>query len=164
MWLCAQRRLRSTWASTQSDRVFAVRSMGSLLWTQAFFMRTAKILIRLGGCPGWSESSPGAHAILLVLSALSVLILDTEYEKTLQKRCAPSDNSDQPAHPCSLIRLFAKCSMGIQGCISLGIHQLHGNAGWFSFMEFEAPEYSKTLETCTVSLICFTVHKIVLGR
>ena len=31
-------------------------------------MRTAKTLIRLGGCPGWSVSSLGAHAILLVLS------------------------------------------------------------------------------------------------
>ena len=31
-------------------------------------MRTAKTLIRLGGCPGWSESSLGTHAILLVLS------------------------------------------------------------------------------------------------
>ena len=31
-------------------------------------MRTAKTLIRLGGCLGWSESSLGAHAILLVLS------------------------------------------------------------------------------------------------
>ena len=31
-------------------------------------MRTAKTLIRLGGCQGWSESSLGAHAILIVLS------------------------------------------------------------------------------------------------
>ena len=31
-------------------------------------MPTAKTLIRLGGCPGWSESSMGAHATLLVLS------------------------------------------------------------------------------------------------
>ena len=31
-------------------------------------MRTAKTLIRLGGCPDWSESSLGAHAILLVLT------------------------------------------------------------------------------------------------
>ena len=29
-------------------------------------MRTAKTLIRLGGCPGWSESSLGAHAILVI--------------------------------------------------------------------------------------------------
>ena len=28
-------------------------------------MQTAKTLIRLGGCQGWSESSLGAHAILL---------------------------------------------------------------------------------------------------
>ena len=31
-------------------------------------MRTAKTLIRLGRCPGWSESSLGGHPILLVLS------------------------------------------------------------------------------------------------
>ena len=31
-------------------------------------MWTAETLIRLGGCPGWSESSQGAHVILLVLS------------------------------------------------------------------------------------------------
>ena len=30
--------------------------------------RTAKTLIRLGGCPGWSESSLGEQVILLVLS------------------------------------------------------------------------------------------------
>ena len=40
---------------------------------QAFFMQTAKTLIRLGRFPGWirpgwSESLLGAHAILLVLS------------------------------------------------------------------------------------------------
>ena len=32
------------------------------------FEHTVKTLIRLGGCPGWSESSLGAHVILLVLS------------------------------------------------------------------------------------------------
>ena len=49
---CAQRRLRSAWASA--------------LRTQAFFMRTANTLIRLGGYHGWSESSLDTH--LLVLS------------------------------------------------------------------------------------------------
>ena len=43
-------------------KVFAVRSMGNLR-AQIFFMRTAKSLIRLGGCPGWSESSLGAHSL-----------------------------------------------------------------------------------------------------
>ena len=36
-------------------------------------MRTVKTLIRLGGRPGWSESSLGAHAISLVLSANSIV-------------------------------------------------------------------------------------------
>ena len=43
-------------------------ALKELLRTQAFFKWTAKTLIRLCGCPGWSESSLGAHAILLVLS------------------------------------------------------------------------------------------------
>ena len=38
-------------------------------------MRTAKALIRLGRCPGWSESSQGAHAILLVLSCCGTIVL-----------------------------------------------------------------------------------------
>ena len=42
--------------------------LNGLLRTQAFFMGTANTLIRLGRCPGWSESSFGAHVILLVLS------------------------------------------------------------------------------------------------
>ena len=43
-------------------------ALSGKLRTLAFFMRTAKTLIRLGGCPDRSESSLGAHAILLVLS------------------------------------------------------------------------------------------------
>ena len=61
--MCAQWRLRSAWASAQSNQSLRCALNGR---TQAFFMRTAKTLIRLGGC--WSESSLGAHAILFVLS------------------------------------------------------------------------------------------------
>ena len=43
-------------------------ALSEKLKTQAFFKRTGKTLIRLGGCPGWSESLLSAHAILLVLS------------------------------------------------------------------------------------------------
>ena len=35
---------------------------------QAFFIRTVNTLIRLGGCPGWSESSLDAQTLFLVLS------------------------------------------------------------------------------------------------
>ena len=46
--------------------VFAVRSVGSL--GPELSSCGQQTLIRLGGCPGWSESSLGAHVILLVLS------------------------------------------------------------------------------------------------
>ena len=45
-WLCAQRRLRSDWASAQSDQSLCC-ALNWYLRTQAFFMRTAKTLIRL---------------------------------------------------------------------------------------------------------------------
>ena len=65
--LCAQRRLRSAWASAQSDqsqRCPPEAKLGPKLPTK----RTAKTLIRLGGCPGWSESSLDTKVILLGLS------------------------------------------------------------------------------------------------
>ena len=61
-WLCAQRRLRSAWASAQSDQSLRCpheETLGPQLPIQC----TAKTLIRLGGCPGWSESSLGAQII-----------------------------------------------------------------------------------------------------
>ena len=45
--------------------------LNEYLRNQAFFMRTAKTLIRPGKCPGWSKSSLGAHVILLVLLCCS---------------------------------------------------------------------------------------------
>ena len=65
--LCTQRRLRSAWASVQSDE--SLRSaLNGQLRAQCFFMRPTKTLIRLGRCSGWSESLLGAKVILLVLS------------------------------------------------------------------------------------------------
>ena len=42
-------------------RVFAVRMKKA--WVLSYPLSTAKTLIRLGRCPGWSESSPGAHPL-----------------------------------------------------------------------------------------------------
>ena len=61
-WVCAQRSLRSAWASAQSDqglRCPLEECFGPKLPTE----RKAKTLVRLGGCPGWSESSLGAHSL-----------------------------------------------------------------------------------------------------
>ena len=60
-WVCAQRRLWLAWASAQSDQSLRCpheETLGPLLPIE----RKAKTLIRLGGCPGWSESSLGAHS------------------------------------------------------------------------------------------------------
>ena len=57
----------SDWASAQSDqsqRCPPEAKLGPKLPTE----RTAKTLIRLGGCPGWSESWLGTKVILFVLS------------------------------------------------------------------------------------------------
>lgn len=57
----AQWNLRSGWASTQSNR-----GHGRILYPSLPCRHAAKTLIRLSGCPGWSESSLRAHATLLV--------------------------------------------------------------------------------------------------
>ena len=50
-WLCAQRRLRSAWASAQSDQ--SLRCPQEETWGPKLpIERTGKTLIRLGGCPG----------------------------------------------------------------------------------------------------------------
>ena len=62
-WVCAQRRLRSAWASAQSDpslRCPHEEKLGSLA---THWARTAKTRVSLGGCPGWSESSLVAHSL-----------------------------------------------------------------------------------------------------
>ena len=65
--LCAQQRLRSAWTSAQSDQSLCCPHEEAL-GPQLPIERTAKTLIRLDGCPGWSQSSLGAKVILLVLS------------------------------------------------------------------------------------------------
>ena len=55
-WLCAQRRLRSAWASTQSVQSLRCAFNGYLR-ILAFFKRTAKALIRLGGCGSFTSTS-----------------------------------------------------------------------------------------------------------
>ena len=62
-WLYAQRRLRSAWASAQSDQSFCchMKKSGVLSYPLSAQQR----LIKWGGCPGWSESSLGAHSLLL---------------------------------------------------------------------------------------------------
>ena len=72
-WLCTKRRLRSTWASTQSDQSLRMCSMGSWgpnvsscgqRWLWSDWADAQADLVH----PGWSESLLGAQIILFVLS------------------------------------------------------------------------------------------------
>ena len=59
-WLCAQRRLRSAWASAQSDQSSLCAQL--VAKDPSFLHADSGDLIRLGGCSVWSESSLGAQS------------------------------------------------------------------------------------------------------
>ena len=78
-WLCTQRRLRPACISAQFDQSLRCpheENLGPLLPIE----RTAKTLIRLGGCPGWFESSLGVHSLRwfchVAAHILSIIHLD----------------------------------------------------------------------------------------
>ena len=59
-------------------RVFTVRMKKS--WVFSYPLSAQWRLIRLGGCPDWSESSLGAQVILLVLSWCDTFFLLSQYQ------------------------------------------------------------------------------------
>ena len=102
--MCALQRLGSARASSQSDRslLSAWRKLGSPLSAQ-------RRLIRLGGCPGWSES--GCIVILLVFSWGRSLAgaRQSEWDMLWKNLFMPFANNkgvDQPAYLCNLISTF----------------------------------------------------------
>ena len=81
--LCPQRRLRSAWASAQSDHSLRCPHE-ECLGTWLPIERTAKTLIRLGGCPGWSESSLGTQSLCWfchVAAQMSFKVLQNKKKK-----------------------------------------------------------------------------------
>ena len=66
MWVCAQRRHTSVWASAQSESLLCASWVAKDQWfLHVDSMWTAKTLIRLSGCPGWSESLLDTQVILV---------------------------------------------------------------------------------------------------
>ena len=65
--MCTQWRLRSAWASTQSDHSLRCRMKEA--WVISYPFSAQRRLWsdwadgRIGGCPGWSESSLGAQSV-----------------------------------------------------------------------------------------------------
>ena len=124
-WLCAQQRLRSAWASAQSDQSLHCPQEESL-GPSLPIGRTAKTLIRLGGCVGfvgfvmrrlifYRKSRLLSVSFIYSSCQLSMTFSKEIWAATWQNQqneCAPSEDSDQPGHPPSLIRVFAVRLMG----------------------------------------------------
>ena len=64
----------TNWLCAQSDQSLHC-ALNGYLRTQAVFMWTAKTLIRLGGFPGWSESSLGAQSLCWFCHAAVLICL-----------------------------------------------------------------------------------------
>ena len=75
-------------------RVFAIRMKEP--WVLSCPLSAQRRLIRLGGCPGWSESSLGAHAIWWVLSCAASLLYNSMI--LLVDSCAQSDQGLRCPH------------------------------------------------------------------
>ena len=67
--MCAQRRHKLAWASTQSNQSLCCALSGQLR-TQAFFMRSAKTLIRLSGCWARNPFCRVCHALAQISANL----------------------------------------------------------------------------------------------
>ena len=81
--MCTQRRLRSAWVKKA--------------WVLSYPLSAQRrLLIRLGGYPGWSASSLAAPAILLVLS----------WGGSIMKRCRHMANSVYPVRSDSLLWVY----------------------------------------------------------
>ena len=95
--MCTKRRLRSAWAFAQSDQSLRFPHEENL----APIERTANTLIRLGGCPGWSESS----------------LFAWRKRGFLTTHWAHSEDSVQTGRIPRLIRVFAVRTCYFVGCV-----------------------------------------------
>ena len=97
-------------------------------------MRTAKILIRLEGCPGWSETSLGTHAILLILSPGGSNLFQFSFLQYLNKEnlCHFFLNTVCPKH-CTEVYHICRSNSSWGKCSTQRI--LHDCSGITEFIE-----------------------------
>ena len=73
-----------------------------------------QIIFRFTDLPICETTDKGFEAILLsprTIYKQDKTAFEPRYDKTNKMACAPSEDSDQPGHPPSLIRVFAVRSM-----------------------------------------------------
>ena len=117
-WVCAQQRLRSAWASAQSDQSLRCPHEESFD-PELPIKRTAKSLIRLGGCPGWSESLLGAQSLCWfchVAAHVYILIIPNNTIFTNNVHNAPVICNPAPTEPGSSGDIdFSLCKARVYG-------------------------------------------------
>ena len=72
-------------------------------WLLTIFQSFCKVVEFLLGLPVYRPVNPVNHPILLTWKDT----YEPPHDKTNKMACAPSEDSDQPGHPPSLIRVFA---------------------------------------------------------
>ena len=120
--MCAQRRLRSAWASAQSDQSLRCPHEESLgPWVLSYPLSTQRSL-----WSDWADAQADlslrwAHShfvgfVMRRLKSVALISLLQEHDsgnklaatwQNQQSECASSEDSDQAGHPPSLIRVFA---------------------------------------------------------
>ena len=88
---------------------FVVRCLDSTIPLLAIAeISSISVAEQAGLSPNWSQTLKAGFVV-------TWLIYDPPHHKTNKMTCAPSEDSDQPGHQPSLIRVFAvrsKCSQG----------------------------------------------------
>ena len=135
------------WTSENQRIISLLLGVDPCAYPQSLQTRSANhyTMIRLAGCPGWSQSLLGAQVILLVLlccgSSIFNLIIWAEAKPT-NTPCWPCEASNQPQQPFSLIRGSACYSMSISGqgpkasshIQPRALIRLHSCTGWSVFI------------------------------
>ena len=172
-WLCAQRRLRSAWVSAQSDQSLRCpheETLGPYLLIE----RPAKTLFRLDGCPGWSESSLGAHSFCWYCHVAAHVFSEVS--------CPSSVSNGQLAAQCS-IGVNATCDnitcdqgYTMNGdiislvCTETGTWDLNISfqcnatmtSGWLSNFVLICAIVSESFEPCHEITVLFVLRKFIL--
>ena len=130
MWLCAQRRLRSAWACTQSDQSLRCPHEETS-GPQLPIKRKRKTQIRLGGCPGWSEFSLGAHSFYWFCHVVAHFMTNPESRMTepvivriLRGRASGRADAGYKAHlPITRMRNPDQYKKSIRGVSGLALEE-----------------------------------------
>ena len=78
-------------------------------WAFSYLLNTQRRLIRLGGCPGWSESSLGTHSFCGFCRVVAQM-LSTQYHPRTSEYNWAASRENLPSRVCDQVRHKPACS------------------------------------------------------